>query len=396
MSESHDATVETAPDPQPPRLNRAVDALDRISPLLLPLFAVISALIVGAVIIGVTDLERLKHGDIGGILANIWRAYIAIPRGALGSVDGLSETMVATTPYVLAGLAVAAAFRAGLFNIGGTGQMLVGGAAATWVGFSMHGPGIVQIPLGILAGVVAGAIWGGVTGFLKARTGAHEVITTIMLNYVASFLIVWLLKTKLFQRPGSPNPISKNVTRQGRLPKLLPFLDEPHRANLGFVFAILAAIFMWWLFKKAKLGFEMRAFGANPHAARYAGMRAALLTTAAMGISGAFAGLAGGAQILGTQGYLTASFAGAMGFDAIAVALLGRSTASGTFFAGLLFGVLEAGSRQMQLSTDIPLDVILVLRALIVLFIAAPELTKLIWRLRRLEAVDTPTFQGWG
>ena len=392
------STVDTsaAPPPRQPRLNRAVQRLDQASPLLLPIFAIISALIVGAVIIALTDLDRLKSGNVGGILSNIGKAYWALPRGALGSVEGISETMVATTPYVLAGLAVAAAFKAGLFNIGGTGQMLVGGLAATWVGFSMHGPGIVQIPLAILVGILAGAIWGGVAGLLKARTGAHEVITTIMLNYVASLFVLWLLKTKTFQKPGNSNPISKDVAREGRLPKMFFFLDGDYRAHIGFLLAIGATVLMWWLFKKSKLGFEMRAFGANPDAARYAGMRAAVLTTVAMAISGGFAGLAGAAQILGTQGYATQSFAGAMGFDAIAVALLGRNTASGTFFAALLFGILDSGAREMQLSTDIPLDVILVLRALIVLFIAAPELTKLIWRLRNVKSADMPTFQGWG
>ncbi|HQV56561.1 MAG TPA: ABC transporter permease [Ilumatobacteraceae bacterium] len=391
------ATIAPPTDqPDKPRLNRFVDRLDLISPLLLPAFAILSALIVGAVIIALTDIDRLTSGDIGGIFANIGKAYVAIPRGALGSVDGISETLVATTPYVLAGLAVAAAFRAGLFNIGGTGQMLVGGIASVWIGFTMNGPGIIQIPLAILAGIVAGAIWGGISGLLKARTGAHEVITTIMLNYIAAFLILWLLKTRRFQRPGSANPISRDVTKEGRLPKLFFFLDGDYRAHIGFLLAIAATVLMWWLFKKAKLGFELRAFGSNPDAARYAGMRAALLTTVAMAISGGFAGLAGASQILGTQGYATTSFAGQMGFDAIAVALLGRSTASGTFFAGLLFGVLDSGARQMQLDTDIPLDVVLVLRALIVLFIAAPELTKLIWRLRNVQSADTPTFQGWG
>lgn len=382
--------------PREPRLNRMTERLDRANPLLLPIFAILSALIVGAVIIALSDLDRLKSGDVGGILSTIGKAYWALPRGALGSIDGISETMVATTPYVLAGLAVAAAFKAGLFNIGGTGQMLMGGAAAVWVGFSMHGPGIVQIPLAILAGIIAGAIWGGITGLLKARTGAHEVITTIMLNYVASLLILWLLKTKTFQKPGNSNPISKDVAKEGRLPKLFFFLDGDYRAHIGFLLAIAATVLMWWLFKKAKLGFEMRAFGANPDAARYAGMRAATLTTVAMAISGGFAGLAGAAQILGTQGYATQTFAGAMGFDAIAVALLGRNTASGTFFAGLLFGILDSGSREMQLATDIPIDVTLVLRALIVLFIAAPEMTKLIWRLRHVNAADMPSFQGWG
>jgi simple sugar transport system permease protein len=274
--------------------------------------------------------------------------------------------------------------------------MFAGGMASVWVGFSMHGPGIVQIPLALLAGIVAGGIWGGLVGLLKARTGAHEVITTIMTNYIAGLLTLWLLKTTTFQQPGAGNPISRTVDREGRLPRLFAFLDRPElRAHLGFVIAILAAIFMWWLYARSRLGFELRTFGANADAARYAGMRPAVLTTTAMALAGGMAGLAGATQIIGTQGYATESFAGNIGFDAIAVALLGRSTPSGTVVAATLFGLLQAGGRKMQLDTDIPLDVVLVLRALIVLFIAAPALTRLIWRIRSEGTAGGLTFRGW-
>ena len=386
-----------APSGGPPRIVRLFERLDTANALVLPALAIVSALVVGAFIIGATDLERLKHGNIGGILSTIKSAYWALPKGAFGSWAGVSETIVSTTPLLLAGLSVAVAFRSGLFNIGASGQMFAGGMASVWVGFTMHGPGIIQIPLALLAGVVGGAVWGGIVGVLKARTGAHEVITTIMTNYIAGLLTLWLLKTTAFQQPGKDNPISRQVGRHGRLPKLFAFLDRPElRAHLGFPIAIGAALLVWWLFRRSKVGFELRTFGANADAARYAGMNPATLTVVAMALAGAFAGLAGATQILGTQGYATESFAGGIGFDAIAVALLGRSTPVGTAFAALLFGVLEAGGRTMQLKTDVPLDVVLVLRALVVLFIAAPALTKLIWRVKAEGSASGLSFRGWG
>ena len=304
---------------------------------------------------------------------------------------------MSTTPLILAGLGFAVAARSGLFNIGATGQMFIGGMASVWVGFSMHGPGIVQVPLALLAGIIGGGLWGGIVGVLKARTGAHEVITTIMTNYIAALLTLWLLKTDAFQQPGKDNPISKTVSREGRLPHLFAFLDNPTlRAHTGFLVALLGALFMWWLFGKSRVGFEMRTFGANPDAARYAGMKPASLTVLAMFIAGGLAGLAGATQIIGTQGYATESFAGDIGFDAIAVALLGRNKPSGIVFAALLFGMLEAGGRKMQLETDVPLDVVLVLRALIVLFIAAPALTRMLWRVKHEGIGPGLAFRGWG
>lgn len=384
-------------DERPPRAVAFFDRIDAYNNLLLPLLAIVSALVVGALIIGLTDIDRLKEGDIGGILTTIKDAYLALPTGALGSLGGISETIVSATPLILAGLCFAIAARSGLFNIGATGQMFAGGMAAVWVGFTMDGPGIVQVPLALLAGIIGGGIWGGIVGLLKARTGAHEVITTIMTNYIAGLLTLWLLKTEAFQQPGKDNPISKTVSDEGRLPELFFWSDDPSlRAHWGFLVAIAGAFFMWWLFERSKVGFELRTFGSNADAARYAGMKPATLTTLAMFIAGAMAGLGGATQIIGTQGYATESFAGSIGFDAIAVALLGRNKPIGIVFAAFLFGILEAGGRKMQLETDIPLDVVLVLRALIVLFIAAPALTRLIWRLKREGGASALQFRGWG
>jgi simple sugar transport system permease protein len=295
-------------------------------------------------------------------------------------------------------VSVAVAFKAGLFNIGATGQMLAGGMSALWVGFAMDGPGYVQVPLAVLAGAVGGAAYGAIPGILKARTGAHEVITTIMLNNMAGFLVLWLLKTNLYQREDRTDPISKFVTPTGRLPRLFGFLsDRPDLvAHTGFVVAILAVIVYWWFLNRSTTGFEFRAFGMNADAAQYAGMHTKRLTVMAMMFAGAFAGLAGSAEVLGTYGYGSQNFAGDIGFDAIAIALLGRSTPLGTLLAALLFGALQAGGRQMQANTDVPIDLIVVLRALIVMFIAAPLLIKAMWRIKVAPTSLGQAFRGWG
>jgi ABC-type uncharacterized transport system permease subunit len=329
-------------------------------------------------------------------------AYAALGKGAFGSWRGWSETITAATPLMFAGVAVALGFRAGLFNIGAAGQMLMGGMAAVWVGFHFDLPAPIHVLLALLAAVVVGGIFGGIVGVLKARTGAHEVITTIMLNYVAAALALWALKTTAFQRPGRGDPVSKDIHPSAELPSLFGFLNRSKleiRAHTGFLLALAAVVFFWWLMKRSKLGFEFRAFGGNADAARYAGMHPGQLTIAAMFLGGALAGLAGGSEILGgvTQNHATTGLAGNVGFDAIAVALLGLSTPWGTAAAALLFGALKAGGDKMQADTGVPVDLVLVIRALIVLFVAAPALTRLIWRIRdRHTEAGTPLFRGWG
>jgi ABC-type uncharacterized transport system permease subunit len=198
-------------------------------------------------------------------------------------------------------------------------------------------------------------------------------------------------------REGRNDPISKLVTDEGRLPRLFGFLDRPElRAHIGFLIAIAAAMFFWWLLERTTIGFEIRAQGSNSNAARYAGMKPAVLIVTSFAIAGGFAGLAGASEVLGTQGRATQGFAGSIGFDAIAVALLGRSSPTGTALAALLFGALQAGGQKMQVDTGVPIDLVLILRALIVLFIAAPLLMKAIWRINAEGATAGPSFGGWG
>jgi len=372
--------------------------LNRLSSFVITLLAVVSALVVGALLIVLSDVEALRTGNFGSAFSEVGAAYWALVQGSVGSLQALSETINNATPFIIAGVSIALAFRTGLFNIGATGQMMAGGLAATWVGFVMDGPGILQIPLALIAGLVGGALFGAIPGVLKARTGAHEVITTIMLNYIASFTILWALDTELFQRPDRTDPISKFISKASTLPRLFGFLGDRKDlfAHSGILIALLCVLGYWWFLERSKMGFEFQAFGQNPDAAEYAGMRAKRLTMLGMIVAGAIAGLAGAIEILGRYGYASQNFAGTIGFDAIAVALLGRSTPLGTMFSAILFGALQSGGREMQAETDVAIDLIVVLRAVIVMFIAAPLLVKSIWRVKSAQVNTGQTFKGWG
>jgi simple sugar transport system permease protein len=307
----------------------------------------------------------------------------------------LSETMVAAAPLVFTGLSVALGFRAGLFNIGGEGQVIAGGLAAGFVGFSLHGlPGVVELTLALLAGFAAGALWGFVPGLLKARTGAHEVITTIMLNYVAIYLTYYFLSTTLFQRPGRTDPISKMVDAGAMLPSLA---GVSLRLHAGVVLAIVAAVAVYLLLWRTVYGFDFRSVGANPDAARAAGIGVGPVIVLAMSLAGGLAGLAGANLILGVQFSVTPGFSSGIGFDGITVALLGRGNPVGVVAAALLFGGLEAGAVQMQAATSTPVDLVLVIEALVIMFVAAPALIRAIFRLRAAPVSVAPVVSpGWG
>jgi simple sugar transport system permease protein len=276
---------------------------------------------------------------------------------------------------------VALAFRAGLFNIGGQGQMLVAAAAAGWVGFGVSGvPFPLHLLMALVAGIAAGALWAGIAGLLKARTGAHEVIVTIMLNYVAFYLIAYLLATPgLLQAPGSSNPTTPPTPPSAQLPGLL---GDRFNLTWGFVLSLLAVVGVWWLLNRSSAGFSFRAVGENPSAARVAGIDTGRATVSSMLVAGGLVGLAGASQVLGgvTTGFGSDIDAG-IGFDAITVALLGGSNPWGVLAAGILFGAFKAGGSTMQAAEGVPSDIVLVVQSLIVLFIAAPPLVRAIFRL---------------
>ena len=309
--------------------------------MIVPLLAVVLALIIGAIIMLATGVSPVSIG----------KSFVALFSGSLGSLNAISETLTAAAPLTLAGLGIALGFRAGLFNIGAEGQVLIGGMAAVIVGFSFPGlPMIIHLPLALLAGALAGAAWASIAGWLRAATGAHEVITTIMLNLTSMRLVDYLLRNPFIQRPGRADPISKSVLDSAVLPHLFDWIDPSLRVHAGIILVILAVVFVYWLLFRTTIGFEFRAAGLNPDAARYAGMRSGLIIVVVMALAGALAGLAGANQVLGVLGRASPNFSGGVGFDAIAVALLGRSHPVGVLLAGLLFGALQAGGRQMQVA----------------------------------------------
>lgn len=338
--------------------------------VIVPLFAVAAALVLGTLVMLATDVD----------LPTIGRSYVALLHGSLGSVNALSETVTAAIPLVLAGLGLALGFQAGLFNIGAEGQLLMGGMAAVVVGFSLPAlPLAIHLPLCIAAGALAGAFYASIAGVLRAVTGAHEVISTIMLNLISYRLVDYFLSLPYVQREGRADPISKSVPDTAELPRLLDWIDPNLRVHAG-VFLMLAMVaLVHFVLYRTKLGFEIRASGANPDAARYAGMRAGVIIVAAMASAGALAGLAGANQVLGVLGRASPGFSAGLGFDAIAVALLGRSHPVGVLFAGLLFGALEAGGRQMQVDAGVSIDLIGIIQSLIIVFIAAPLLVRAIF-----------------
>ena len=360
--------------------------------------SVVLALLAGSVLIAITN-EGVQSAagyffarpmdTIGAVWEAVSGAYAALFRGAVfnpnasgfaAQIRPLTESLKFATPLIAAGLGVGLAFRAGLFNIGGQGQMLMAAAGAGYVGAYLDLPIGLHLLVAIVAGVVAGGIWAGIAGYLKARTGAHEVILTIMLNNIALYLLAWMLATQgILQAPGSNNPKTAPMAETALLPDLL---GDRFNLHAGFILALVAVAFTWWLLERSSLGFRLRAVGENPHAARVAGINVSRSYVIVMVIAGGLVGVAGVSQVLGT---VPTGFGGdidaGMGFDAITVALLGRSSPIGILGAGVLFGAFKAGGFSMQAAEQVPNEVVLVVQSLIVLFIAAPPLVRAIFRL---------------
>ncbi len=367
---------------------------------LVTLLAIVAALIISGVLIAAADEETRRASSyfFSRPYDTLWYAwdairssYVALFRGAVFDFQAgtfsrmirpLTETMVWSTPLIFAGLGLAVGFRSGMFNIGAQGQVLMGAAAAAYIGFAFNAPGALLLVLALVAAIVVGGVWGGIAGFLKARTGANEVIVTIMLNWIAVWLISYLLTTSVL-RPIGNRPISPPVHDNAMFPNLLP---DPFRISLAFPLALVAALGVWWLMERSTLGFKFRAVGANMDAARTAGIKVSNVFVWVMVVGGLLAGLGGASIVLGTERTMQASTAGSVGFDAITVALLGRSKPLGTVGAALLFGALRAGSPFMKTVADTPTDIVLVIQAVIVLFIAAPPLVRRVFFLPQTGA----------
>ncbi len=389
MTEVKQSPPDKQPEGEPTWIQRvAPQGIDLRSVLVIPLLAVLTALVVGMFFILFTEGANA-----------ILPAYGALFSGAFVGWSSISETLLLSTPLILAGLSVAIGFRAGLFNIGAEGQMTIGGLTAVIVGFSVQGiPGIIHLPLALIAGFLGGALWGFIPGFLRAKTGAHEVITTIMLNFIAFRTMDYILKLPAIQPEGRFDPISKNVLESARFPRILGWLPVDGasglRLHLGFLVAIAVAFVVYWVLFKSTIGFEFRAVGANPHAAKYGGMSVAGAIILVMAFAGGLAGLAGSNETLGVLGRAAPGFTSQIGFDAIALALLGRSHPAGVVLSAILFGALRAGGRTMQVQSEVGIDLIVIVQALIIIFIAAPELVRAIYRVRGGKETGQLT-RGW-
>lgn len=395
-----------------------------LRPMLVPALAVFTGLVIGAIVIAITDATvvaayRNFLSAPGTALSATWHsiatAYGALFQGSIGSPSEvyqgiqayvasgdstplvkalwpITESLVTATPYILAGLGVALGFHCGLFNIGVEGQFFIGALCSAWVGYTFTDlPWFIHLPLAVLAGAVGGAFWGAIPGYLKAVTGAHEVVNTIMMNWIAFRLSDWLLNGPM--KATGYRPITPQIESTAALPRIFP---PPLRFHVGFFLALAVAALVYWLLFKTTVGFEIRAVGANPDAARYAGVNITWNFVLAMVLSGALAGLAGATQVLGTDHWVGQGFSAGYGFDAIALALLGKSHPLGVVIAGVLFGTLRSGATRMQSMAGIPIDIISIIQALVIIFVAAPAIIRWVYRIRMPRAEEIVLTRGWG
>lgn len=335
----------------------------RITNIMIPVIAVILGLVAGAIVMIASGYDPVS-------------GYSALWKGIFSEPYYIGETIRVVSPYILAGLAVAFAFRTGLFNIGVEGQFLMGWLAAVWVGTAFDLPKLIHLPLAVLAAAIAGALWAFIPGYLKARFRVHEVITTIMLNYISLHVVNYIIASVLTDNAEKTEKIKETASFRS---EWLESLTDSSRLHWGFAVAIAGVIIMWFLLDKTTKGFELRAVGFNQHASQYAGINVNRNIIYAMLISGAFAGLAGSMEGLGTFEYIGIKGAHTgVGFDGIAVALLGSNTAIGVVFAAFLFGGLKFGALNMPLETGIPTEIIDVVIALIIFFVASSYMIRMI------------------
>jgi ABC-type uncharacterized transport system permease subunit len=424
MTDQQAAVEAPQPGANRARLTPAViiGAVTQGSPAIITVLAIFSALVVGGLLIIATDPVVLRAWASfgyapGAALSATWTslatAYSALFEGAIfspatvgaafhgGSIAAifypLSLTVFEATPLILTGLSVAIAFRAGLFNIGAAGQFIGGAIVAAWIGFGVSLPPVIHVIACIAGAIIGGAVIGWLIGELKARTGAHEVIVTIMLNYVMIYLLQYVLSSPaLLQAPHQSNEIAPAIASNANLPHVG---GPPPQASAGFLLALAAAGGVAWLLTRSTIGFQFRTVGANQSAARSAGMKVERVWVLVMLIAGALAGLAASTVVMSGGSPpppLTDSTFGTYGFDGITVALLGRAKPGGVVLAGLLFGALNAGGTHVAASTTVPADIVQVLEGLIVLFVAAPPLIRAIFRLRQPAAGELEgAAKGW-
>ncbi len=387
----------------------------------IPLLAIVSGLIIGALLIAFTSetvYAAFSDGffyGIGQAFYEIGTAYLALITGSLGdpiriftalqsgdaasirsAVNPILESLVQTTPYIFAGLACALGFRAGLFNIGVEGQLFMGAIASTYVGYAITGlPAYIHMPLAFFAGALGGAIWGIIPGILKATTGGNEVINCIMMNYISYRLVSWLLTGPMTRPATGGMPVSPLIQVTAEIPQ---FFKSPIRFHLGFFIALLFAFIVWWVLFKTTWGLDLRTVGANPRAAKYAGLNIARVTVIGMAMSGALAGMAGANEVLAVNHFMAPSLSSGYGFNSIALALLGNSHPVGVILSSLLFGILQNGATRMEVMTKIPSDIVVILQALILIFVAAPAIIRSVYRLRdpKNSAVEATTAAAEG
>jgi simple sugar transport system permease protein len=391
-----DQTATPLPDTKP-TVGEGFDVGNLLRGLLVPLLAVFTAVIIGGILVLLAGLDPFK-------------AYQSLFLGAVGTDGAFTRSLVKMTPLILSGLAVAFAFKGGLFNIGAQGQLVVGALCSAWAGFALTGlPPLLHVPIALLAGCVGGMLWAMIPGLLKAYTGAHEVIVTIMLNYVAALLLEWAVSAAKTDTPAGPLAGCKTIgsCALAKTPPILPSAYLPvlytpggniaDTLHLGVLIAIVAALLVWVLLYKTTFGFEIRMIGLNPNASRYAGVKVARMTVITMMLSGFLAGMAGAIQTQGVNHDFQINQSQTTGFDSIAVALLASSSPIGIIPSAFLFGAMNTGASQMQLDSHVPTDLIQIIQALILTFVAADQIIRHLYRIRAgggSTAIKLST--GWG
>jgi len=366
------------------RVRAAVLETFRLQPLLIPFYALVLAVLIGGVLIALVGV-------------NPFEAYWALLRGMFGNGDRLAGSIARSVPFIGSALALAFAFRAGLFNIGAEGQLLVGGVLAAWVGtwaWIADVPGFFAVVLMVLAGLMGGAFWGGIPGVLRAKTGAHEVISTIMLNSIALFFIRWMVNSRnpvVLRDVASTVPRTEPVADNALLPKIV---DSSPPVHFGLFLLIGASVLAAFILNRTIFGFEVATVGANADAATYAGMNVNRVIIVVMAVSGSFAGLSGASEVAGTAGFFQPGFFLAMGFDGIAIALLARVNPYAIIPAALLWGSMLNGASLMQQEADVSVDVVRIIQALVLLFVAADAIVRYVFRVKVVEDTYGSVLRG--